>query len=178
MEKIDTGDASLKNPNTQAIAFYETGEGREFLTLASFYARSVVVPPLLADRLRARGELHATARDFECGCFTDPETDRPLCLKLRPRCRFASKGAEEPADLEQFAKRSPSFRLTLIHGALVCIAYAGAAPRERRKMKAIARRARSRYLRKYFPGVAAGCPAGEIPVPLTPVRAAPHASSS
>lgn len=64
-----------------------------FQQLAFQYARYVLAPPILAERLRRKGDERASPRDFECDCPVLAETCQPYCLFARGKCRFAGTGA-------------------------------------------------------------------------------------
>ena len=72
-----------------------------FHEIAFPYASLILAPPILADRLRRRGDQSAKPRDFECGCPVSAETGRPFCLFARRDCRFAGSGA---ASVEEAAR--------------------------------------------------------------------------
>lgn len=116
----------------------------EVSPVASAYAWIVLAPPILAQRLRARGDARACARDFECPCLTSPQTDRPCCEKVFGDCRFAGDPQMPPPP-----GRSPRLR-TFIDGAYsVAFAYKAATPAARTEMLAFMFEAIDERLRRY-----------------------------
>lgn len=71
-----------------------------FFRAAALYAAHVLAPPMLARRLRARGDDRASARDFHCTCPTASDTDRPRCGGIFADCRFEeyANGSKPPED--------------------------------------------------------------------------------
>jgi hypothetical protein len=149
LDKIDIGDTELSAADyDNAARFFDTEEGEEIHQLACAYAVFVVTPPLLAERLRRRGDRCATARDFECPCYTDAATDRPICFNLKPACRFATPApAPEPAEFPALSRRSQRMKMTIAPALRIVTAYLAASRQEQAAMKALLRRTYKRALR-------------------------------
>lgn len=106
MKKIELTEEKAEWPDTDEWATEKDQD--MFIDLAFHYARYVLAPPILADRLRRLGDDRASPRDFECECPVLAQTSRPYCLFARRNCRFAGNGAASAEDAEKMIRDNAS----------------------------------------------------------------------
>ncbi len=123
-------------PNFEQTALNMFGKDDPVGNVVVWYAHFVIVPSLLAKRLRARGDNRACARDFECLCFTSPDTDRPHCMEIFEDCRFAGDGEKAGPN-----GHSPRYRISADARYDIAYTYKEASPREREEMFAFMKKA-------------------------------------
>lgn len=157
MKQIDIGEEDLGAEDYDKVAsFLETAEGAAILELATCYAVFVLTPPRLAERLRRSGDRRASARDFECPCYTDAATGAPICFDLKPACRIAaSKIAPGAPEIAELPRRSPRMKMTIACSLRIVIAYLAAPREDQAAMKALLRRTQARALGKLHADFAA-----------------------
>ncbi len=135
-------------PEFEEEAFAMILAGDAFAEIAAQYAHFVLMPPLLAQRLRARGDRHASARDFECGCLTLAESDRPHCNEVFADCRFAGAGEAPAPDARSLMKKSPRGRILRELLIKIAATYKKKPPRDRTEMLALMTEAAEQRLRR------------------------------
>ncbi len=149
MNKIEIRQTEYEGPNEAVEAFVASAEGLPFFELAFFYVKSVVLPPILADRLRRRGVSGVGPRDFECGCMTDVETDRLLCLGFRESCAESAVLNKAPVSIPEFHRRSPQVQMMLEYSVRVCATYVAADAKGRRDILLTLQKAKARHQRRF-----------------------------